>query len=49
VERLTGRIIDALLSFPSIVLAIAVTGALGIGLTNSMIAVGTVFRPAWHG
>lgn len=40
-----SRIIDTLLSFPSIVLAIAVTGALGIGLTNSMIAVGLVFSP----
>lgn len=40
-----GRIIDTMLSFPSIVLAIAVTGALGIGLTNSMIAVGIVFSP----
>jgi len=45
VDTLTGRIIDALLSFPSIVLAIAVTGALGIGMTNSMIAVGIVFSP----
>jgi peptide/nickel transport system permease protein len=40
-----SRCIDALLSFPSIVLAIAVTGALGIGLTNGMIAVGIVFSP----
>ena len=35
-----SRVIDTLLSFPAIVLAIAVTGALGIGLTNGMIAVG---------
>jgi peptide/nickel transport system permease protein len=34
------------LSFPAIVLAIAVTGALGIGLTNGMIAVGIVMFPA---
>ena len=40
-----SRIIDALLSFPAIVLAIAVTGALGIGLTNGMISVGIVFSP----
>jgi peptide/nickel transport system permease protein len=40
-----SRFIDALLSFPAIVLAIAVTGALGIGLTNGMIAVGSVFSP----
>jgi peptide/nickel transport system permease protein len=40
-----SRFIDALLSFPAIVLAIAVTAALGIGLTNGMIAVGIVFSP----
>ncbi|MGH6860270.1 MAG: ABC transporter permease [Phyllobacterium sp.] len=46
VDVVVSRVIDALLSFPGIVLAIAVTGALGIGLTNSMIAVGIVFSPA---
>jgi peptide/nickel transport system permease protein len=40
-----SRVIDTLLSFPGLVLAIAVTGSLGIGLTNSMIAVGIVFSP----
>ena len=40
-----SRFIDSLLSFPAIVLAIAVTGALGIGLTNGMMAVGIVFSP----
>ncbi len=45
IDDLISRCIDTLLSFPSIVLAIAVTGALGIGLTNSMIAVGLVFSP----
>ena len=45
VDDAISRCIDALLSFPSIVLAIAVTGALGIGLTNGMIAVGIVFAP----
>jgi len=44
-DEMVGRLIDTLLSFPAIVLAIAVTGALGIGLTNSMIAVGIVFSP----
>ena len=38
-----SRGIDTFLSFPAIVLAIAVTGALGIGLINGMIAVGIVF------
>jgi peptide/nickel transport system permease protein len=45
VDDVISRLIDALLSFPAIVLAIAVTGALGIGLTNGMIAVGIVFAP----
>ncbi|MFT3778440.1 MAG: ABC transporter permease [Ottowia sp.] len=45
VDEVFGRVIDTLLSFPAIVLAIAVTGALGIGLTNAMVAVGIVFAP----
>jgi peptide/nickel transport system permease protein len=44
-DEVVGRVIDSLLSFPAIVLAVAVTGALGIGLTNAMIAVGIVFSP----
>lgn len=45
VDTIISRIIDSFLSFPAIVLAIAVTGALGIGLTNGMISVGIVFSP----
>ena len=45
VDDAISRFLDALLSFPAIVLAIAVTGALGIGLTNGMISVGIVFSP----
>mgnify|MGYP001329758026 CR=1 FL=1 len=45
VDEMISRVIDSFLSFPAIVLAIAVTGALGIGLTNGMIAVGIVFAP----
>lgn len=44
-DLVISRIIDTLLSFPGIVLAIGVTGALGIGMVNSMIAVGIVFSP----
>ncbi len=39
------RLTDALMSFPSIILAITVVAALGPGLTNAMIAVGIVFAP----
>ena len=45
VDEAIGRLIDTLLSFPAIVLAIAVTGALGVGLTNAMLAVGIVYSP----
>jgi peptide/nickel transport system permease protein len=45
VDDIVSRVIDSFLSFPAIVLAIAVTGALGIGLTNGMISVGIVFAP----
>ena len=44
-DEIVSRFIDSLLSFPAIVLAIAVTGALGIGLTNAMLSVGIVFAP----
>ena len=45
VDKVISRVIDTLLSFPGIVLAIGVTGALGIGLTHGMVAVGLVFSP----
>ena len=40
-----SRVIDAMLSFPGIVLSIGVTGALGIGIGHAMIAVGIVYAP----
>jgi peptide/nickel transport system permease protein len=45
VDEVVSRVIDTLLSFPAIVLAIAVTGALGISLINAMLAIGLVFSP----
>jgi peptide/nickel transport system permease protein len=45
VDEVVGRLIDTVLSFPGIILAVAITGALGVGLTNGMIAVGFVFSP----
>ncbi|MCJ9669814.1 MULTISPECIES: ABC transporter permease [unclassified Neorhizobium] len=45
VDQVGSRIIDGVLAFPPLVLAVAVTGALGIGLTNAMIAVGLAFAP----
>ena len=45
VDAVGSRVIDTLLSFPAIVLAIGVTGALGISTTHAMVAVGIVFSP----
>lgn len=39
------RLVDTLLSFPAIVMAIGIIAALGPGLTNAMIAVGIIFSP----
>src|SRR6185503_8325758 len=45
VDAIISRVIETMMSFPGIVLAIGVTGALGIGLIHAMIAVGIVFAP----
>jgi len=40
------RLADALLVLPGLVIALAITTALGANLTNAMLAVGIVFSPA---
>jgi peptide/nickel transport system permease protein len=44
-DSILMRVVDTLLSFPAIVLAIGVAAALGPSLVHSMIAVGIVFSP----
>ncbi|MGE0798263.1 MAG: ABC transporter permease [Lautropia sp.] len=39
------RLVDALLAFPHLVLALAITGALGPNLAHAMFAIGVVFAP----
>lgn len=46
-DAVSMRIIDALLSFPSIVLAIGMTATLGPSIRNAMIAVGIVLAPVF--
>ncbi|MGH2499285.1 MAG: ABC transporter permease subunit, partial [Candidatus Limnocylindria bacterium] len=41
------RAIDVLLAFPALVLAIAITAALGPQIQNAMIAIGVVAIPAY--
>lgn len=47
VDDLLMRTADALYSFPSLVLALAIAAALGSGLGNVMIAIGVVFTPVF--
>ncbi len=48
VDHLLSRFIDALLAFPGILLAIAITNALGPSLRNAMIAVGILGIPTYY-
>jgi peptide/nickel transport system permease protein len=44
-DEVMMRLVDALLAFPHLVLALAITGVLGPNLTHAMFAVGVVFSP----
>ena len=46
-DLIAMRVIDALLSFPALVLAIAITAALGPQIQNAMIAIGIVAVPGY--
>ena len=46
-DQVLSRLIDAMLAFPGILLAIAVTSALGPSLQNAMIAVGLIGIPLY--
>lgn len=45
VDTALMRLTDAILTFPPLLLAMAIVGVLGPGLTNAMMAVGIVFAP----
>jgi peptide/nickel transport system permease protein len=46
-DQLLSRVVDAMLAFPGVLLAIAVTSALGPSLRNAMIAVGIIQIPLY--
>ncbi|MCB1245990.1 MAG: ABC transporter permease [Acidimicrobiia bacterium] len=46
VDTALMRVVDTVLSFPGIVLAVGITAALGTGLVKAMVAVGFVFAPS---
>lgn len=45
VDDVLMRLMDAISAFPSLVLALAITAALGMGIGNAMIAIGIVYTP----
>ncbi len=45
IDALISRIADGIISFPPLLLAIAIVGVLGKGITNAMLAIGIVFAP----
>jgi len=47
VDQVLSRFVDAMLAFPGVLLAIAVTNALGPSLRNAMIAVGIIGIPLY--
>ena len=47
VDAVIMRITDALMSFPPLILAMAIIGSLGPGLRNAMLAIGVVFAPTF--
>jgi peptide/nickel transport system permease protein len=47
VDAVAMRLVDVLLAFPYLLLALIIVAALGPGLTNSMIAIGIVYTPQY--
>ena len=47
VDQVLGRVIDATLAFPGVLLAIAITNALGPSLRNAMMAIGIIGIPLY--
>jgi peptide/nickel transport system permease protein len=45
IDDIFMRIVDGIIAIPAILLALGITGALGISLWNAMIAIGIVFTP----
>jgi peptide/nickel transport system permease protein len=45
VDWVLGRLADVLMTFPAVILAIAIIAATGPGLTNAMVALGIVYAP----
>ena len=47
VDNLLGRIMDIFFTFPSLILAIAISAALGLGIQNALLAIAVTYWPAF--
>jgi peptide/nickel transport system permease protein len=47
IDEIIMRVMDAIHAFPALVLALAITAALGTGIINIMIAIGIVYMPSY--
>lgn len=47
IDEVLMRVMDAIHAFPALVLALAITAALGAGISNVMIAIGIVYIPSY--
>ncbi|MCC7372883.1 MAG: ABC transporter permease [Chloroflexi bacterium] len=47
IDEVLMRVMDAIHAFPALVLALAITAALGTGIVNIMIAIGIVYMPSY--
>ncbi|MCC7367345.1 MAG: ABC transporter permease [Chloroflexi bacterium] len=47
VDNVLGRIMDIFFTFPSLILAIAISAALGLGIQNALLAIAITYWPAF--
>ena len=47
VDQLLGRVMDVFFTFPSLILAIAISAALGLGIQNALLAIAITYWPAF--
>jgi peptide/nickel transport system permease protein len=47
IDNVLGRIMDIFFTFPSLILAIAISAALGLGIQNALLAIAVTYWPAF--
>jgi peptide/nickel transport system permease protein len=47
IDNILGRVMDVFFTFPSLILAIAISAALGLGIQNALLAIAVTYWPAF--